>query len=242
MVTTARRQHTRSCRNRHWIQTDDPLDLHGIHDGGINLAIWRRPQDRALTQAATALAQKGDDWRCALAGVEAETLLDSAASLQDLLPRRLRVAHPAACRLLLTDVWRLVRLHHEVTKDPRLDLSLARLTVPQCPRFHTDHVGVRLIHTFCGAGTEWLRNEDVDRRALASQHRTDAPPVRNPRFRIQRVEAQSVALLRGSAAPGNSKNGIVHRSPDPMGQPRLMLVVDRAHEETSGHGACPTMR
>ena len=35
-------------------------------------------------------------------------------------------------------------------------MRLVSTSAPMCPRFHTDHVGVRLICTYVGPGTEWL--------------------------------------------------------------------------------------
>ena len=242
MATAAKLRSSRPQSVPHVVEASGPPALTRIHEAGINLAIWQRPVDASLQQATVALTQQGDDWRCALHRVEAHALREHGPLLRNLLPERLRVFAPAACNALLADVSRLVGFYLDATSEPLLDVSLARLTVPQCPRFHTDHVGVRMLHTWCGPGTEWLRNEDVDRRALRARNRTDAPPVRSPRFQVQRVGAFALALLRGSAASGNQSNGIVHRSPNPSGTPRLMLVVDRAHEDDDGHGSCSTAR
>ncbi len=242
MATAAKPRSSRSLSVPHVVVASGPPALTRIHEPGINLAIWQRPVDASLQRAAVALTQNGDDWRCALHRVEARALREHGPALRSLLPERLRVFAPAACNALLADVSRLVGFYLDATGEPLLDVSLARLTVPQCPRFHTDHVGVRMLHTWCGPGTEWLRNKDVDRRALRARNRTDAPPVRTPRFEVQRVGAFALALLRGSAAPGNHGNGIVHRSPDPRGTARLMLVVDRAHEDDAGHDSCSTGR
>ena len=51
----------------------------------------------------------------------------------------------------------------DLTAAERLGVRLARLDEPMCPRFHVDHVGVRLLTTYCGVGAEWLPPDQVDR-------------------------------------------------------------------------------
>ncbi len=50
----------------------------------------------------------------------------------------------------------------------RVGLRLRVLDKAMCPRFHVDHVPVRLITTYAGVGSEWLAEGAMDRRQLGS--------------------------------------------------------------------------
>jgi hypothetical protein len=75
-----------------------------------------------------------------------------------------------------------------------------------CPKFHCDHLHVRLIATYHGPTTEYVRTEDP-------QTVQTAPPG-------------TLVLLKGRRHPTFS-DSVHHRSPDvPAGQRRLCLVLD----------------
>ncbi|WP_409523202.1 DUF1826 domain-containing protein [Nitrincola sp. MINF-07-Sa-05] len=105
---------------------------------------------------------------------------------------------------------------------------LARLDRAMCPRFHVDRVGVRMITTFCGSGTEWVMNEDADRSLLASAASDDpASGFLRPGSAIQQLPTGYVALFKGELYTGNEGRGIIHRSPVPApDEKRLVLTLD----------------
>jgi len=105
---------------------------------------------------------------------------------------------------------------------------MARLDRAMCPRFHVDRVGVRMITTFCGSGTEWIMNEDADRRLLATIASDDpASGFLRPGAAIQQLPTGYVALFKGELYSGNEGKGIIHRSPVPApGEKRLVLTLD----------------
>ena len=96
-------------------------------------------------------------------------------------------------------------------------------------RFHVDRVGVRMLVTYTGPGTQWLPHEHVDRRWLGSAGQ-DRPDEENGLMKsgaeVQQVNPFDVVLLKGEAWPGAERFGAVHRSPDPLGEPRVLLRVD----------------
>jgi len=196
-------------------------DLVGIHDKGRNLVYWPRPLDPTTIAAATRLAEcVGEDWRTTAC------LADGDSKLSSLLPADVVRVEPGAAATVLADIAFLVATFRMAHPNAHAEAALAVLRRPQCPRFHTDFVGVRLLHTWCGPGTEWIANDEVDRVMLRRMDRGDTPPVLGRRFVTRSVPPFAVALLRGDASPGNSGNGIVHRSPDPRGTPRLVLTID----------------
>ena len=86
-----------------------------------------------------------------------------------------------------------------------------------CPRFHVDNVPLRLLTTYAGPGSEWLREDQSPRRELL----TSLPPVDN----IQHLSVGEVAVLKGEKWQGNEGAGLVHRSPSGQ-QGRLLLSLD----------------
>lgn len=100
-----------------------------------------------------------------------------------------------------------------------------------CPRFHVDRSGIRLLCTYRGSGTEWLRESDVDRTKLGFQSAgmsdETSGVILNPDA-IQALETYTIALIKGSAWEDNAQRGLVHRSPTPAVQqsPRVLLALD----------------
>lgn len=220
-------------------QSDQVTELAGIHDPDVQMAIWHRPADPVLHRfAANVLATRPLQQ---VLEVEVATL-DSF----DPLPASPHAIDPVAAELFAADVRWLAGMFAELVGASRLGVRLLRLEQAMCPRFHTDFVGVRLLTTYCGTGTEWLEHHDVDRRFLG--HRSmDVPDDRSGLLRqgaaVQVVPEFAVALLKGEAWPGNHERGLVHRSPALRYTPRVLLsldVLDQAHGhhgfDPSGHG------
>ncbi|KAF0862052.1 DUF1826 domain-containing protein [Pseudomonas sp. LD120] len=104
----------------------------------------------------------------------------------------------------------------------RVGLRLRVLDKAMCPRFHVDHVPVRLITTYAGIGSQWLREGVMDRRRLGQ---AGAEP-RDPGL-IQQIGSGEVALFKGEKWHGNEGFGLIHRSPQPAaGDRRLILTLD----------------
>jgi hypothetical protein len=107
----------------------------------------------------------------------------------------------------------------------KFQVTLARPADQMCPLFHVDQVSLRLIVTLHGPGTEWLANEDVNRKRLAkgSNHR-----VIQDQALIQQLKTFQVGLLKGEEYPGNHGRGLVHRSPPlaPADKPRWFFRLD----------------
>jgi hypothetical protein len=101
-------------------------------------------------------------------------------------------------------------------------LRLRALDKAMCPRFHVDHVPMRLITTYAGVGSQWLKEDAIDRQRLGE---VGAEP-QDPRF-IEQIECGDVALLKGERWRGNEGHGLVHRSPQLAGnERRLILTLD----------------
>jgi hypothetical protein len=104
----------------------------------------------------------------------------------------------------------------------RIGLRLRALDKAMCPRFHVDHVPLRLITSYAGVGSQWLREGVMARRRLGD-------PAAEPEDEvlIERAEAGHVLLAKGEKWIGNEGGGLIHRSPQPpQGERRLLLTLD----------------
>jgi hypothetical protein len=216
---------------------DAVADFATLHEAATQLVVWRR----ALPQSVQRFARE------LLAANELESLHEVAvADLAQFEPlaagdapvEGIRAADPAGAAAFTADVRSLATMFADLTGAVRLGIRLLRLAAPMCPRFHTDFVGVRLLTTYCGTGTEWLDESHVDRRWLG--HRSDGVPdhksgLLRPGAVIQRVAEGAVALLKGEAWPGNRERGAVHRSPAGRGA-RILLSIDVLDQDTGFDG------
>jgi hypothetical protein len=121
----------------------------------------------------------------------------------------------------------VVELFADLFGSERLGLRLGTLDAPMCPRFHVDRVGVRLLCTYVGAGTEYLEDAEVRREGLgvAAPGGSVTEGAARPSAVVRQVAPFSVVLLKGEAWPDNEGRGAVHRSPPGDGR-RLLLSVD----------------
>ena len=217
-----------SCCHR----TDEVAGLAGVVADLVQIAIWQRPVEPALRNFA----------RSVLAADELEQVLEvevEALATFDPLPASAHAADPDSARAFAADVRWLAGMFAELTGASRLGVRLVRLQKPMCPRFHTDFVGLRLLTTYCGVGTEWLEHEQVDRDFLG--HRSmDVPDARSGLLRpgavVQQLPEFAVGLLKGDAWPGNHGRGIVHRSPAARGEARILLSLDVIGQAGGHHG------
>ena len=194
---------------------DTPLALSDILEDGVNLAVWER-------QLPLHIAEFG-----ALLVALDEPLADARVielSNEDAVPSLHGLA--SSCRDLegyegfIADVSWLVSAFACLLGAKRIGVRLRLLDKAMCPRFHVDHVPVRLITTYAGIGSQWLREGVMDRRQLGQ-------PDAEPTDRIEQLHCGEVALLKGTQWQGNEGHGLVHRSPAlKADERRLILTLD----------------
>ncbi|AZF13477.1 hypothetical protein C4J93_5327 [Pseudomonas sp. R2-37-08W] len=163
-----------------------PLALSDILEDGVNLALWQRQLPLHIAEFGALIV--GLDEPLAEALVIELDREDSAPNLQGLAPR---------CRDLegydgfIADVSWLVSAFACLLGARRIGVRLRLLDRAMCPRFHVDHVPVRLITTYAGVGSQWLREGVMDRRRLSQ-------PDAEPTERIEQILCGEVALLKGT--------------------------------------------
>ncbi|HEY0183972.1 MAG TPA: DUF1826 domain-containing protein [Rhodopila sp.] len=183
----------------------------------VNLAVWNRDLPDSLSTAALRRFMRAAPFSVVAEGPPAKV----AGMLLDRLPR------PAPPDLML-DVFDLAMVFAALDGDaPAVRARLEALTHDGCTRWHADAVGLRLLCTYRGGGTEWL---PLDGGAAAARAiGRDAAP----RCATQ-IPTGAVAILKGEAyrdprGQANAGGGCIHRSP-PAGRgrrARLLLCIDQ---------------
>ena len=194
---------------------ETPLALSDILNDGVNLAIWQRQLPLHIAEFGALLV--------ALNEPLAESLVVELVS-EDCVPNLQGLA--SSCHDLegydgfIADVSWLVSAFACLLGAKRIGVRLRLLDKAMCPRFHVDHVPVRLITTYAGIGSQWLREGVMDRRTLGQ---ADAEPTE----RIEQIHCGEVALLKGTKWHGNEGHGLIHRSPAlKTDERRLILTLD----------------
>jgi hypothetical protein len=125
---------------------------------------------------------------------------------------------------LATELSGLVDLFATLTDAQTVGVRMMATMQRECPRFHVDRVGLRLLCTWVGEGTQWLAHEDVVRERLGHQP-GGWGEVKKSRAKVQRMEPFAVGVLKGEGWPGNVGRGAVHRSPAPATR-RVLVSLD----------------
>lgn len=144
--------------------------------------------------AAVAAARVGE-WRARLTAADAddrvaEALADLRIDCPAVAADLAAVARDFLSQFLLPDAQLRVEVHDKAG----------------CPKFHCDNVPTRLVATYHGPGTEYVR--------------VDTPEM------IERAPTGALVFLKGHKHPTHA-DGVHHRSPAPApGERRLVVVLD----------------
>ena len=187
-----------------------------LHDG-VNLAVWQRRLPAQIADFAEALLAQNEPLAQSIT-LELSRV-DSEPNLTGLVAQYADLPGQAA---FLADVTWLVRAYACLLDARRIGLRLRALDKAMCPRFHVDHVPLRLITSYAGVGSEWLEEGAMPRSKLGQ-------PGAEPQDEalIQHLDAGHVALAKGEKWHGNEGRGLIHRSPQPpAGERRLLLTLD----------------
>jgi hypothetical protein len=101
-----------------------------------------------------------------------------------------------------TELAGLVELFITLTDAKAVGLRMTATDRATCPRFHSDQVGLRMLCSWVGEGTEWLDEGEV-----------------------RQLPSFAVGVLKGDLWPGNEGRGVRHRSPQPAGR-RVFVSLD----------------
>ena len=184
---------------------------------GVNLAVWQRRLPVQIEDFAQALLAQGLPLAESIVLELADS--DSPPDLSGLVGQYSDLPGQQA---FLADIAWLVSAFACLLDTKRIGLRLRILDKAMCPRFHVDHVPVRLITSYAGIGTQWLGEGAMPRRRLGEPA---AEPV--DAALIEGAETGHVLLAKGEKWIGNEGCGLIHRSPQPQpGERRLLLTLD----------------
>jgi len=202
-------------RTRYQHQGSTPETLTKILQDDTNLAVWQRQLPLHISDFAQLLLSLNEPLAESLClelpKEDAEPDLTGLASgFRDL----------EGYEGFVADLKWLVSAFACLLGAKRIGLRLRVLDKAMCPRFHVDHVPVRLITTYAGVGSQWLKEGTMDRQQLGQANA-------EPQAQIQQLNSGDVALLKGEKWHGNEGFGLIHRSPQPAtGERRLILTLD----------------
>ncbi|MDU8606152.1 DUF1826 domain-containing protein [Pseudomonas syringae group sp. 247E2] len=194
-----------------------PEVLSEILQDDVNLAVWQRQLPAHIEDFGALLLSMGEplaeSMPLQVRGGEVEPDLTTLArGYSDL----------QGYQGFIADVSWLVSAYACLLGVECVGLRLRVLDKAMCPRFHVDHVPVRLITTYGGVGSQWLHEDVMDRKQLG---RLDAEPTNAAD--IQQINSGEVALLKGERWHGNEGFGLIHRSPQLLrNERRLILTLD----------------
>ena len=159
----------------------------------VNLAVWQRTLHADVQNCAAQLAS-----RPAFALQRQSSIAELPLLLQYAVPEM--PGSVALCQ----DICLQAQMLGCLMDTEHIGVRLKALHGAMCPRFHTDHVALRLLVTYAGPATQWRAGPDDDDITGA-------------------LQAGDSAVLKGSAWPAAS--AVWHRSP-PGATPRLLLTLD----------------
>jgi hypothetical protein len=161
----------------------------------------------------------------------ADGLLGGAVlSGRDGLPKDLLPAVPKRLApwrgALMRDLARALAFYREHALDlaeVRVRLEIERRD--RCRLFHTDRIGLRLLSTYLGPGTEWVPEIALDRAALGSGDNSKIAPRPEE---VRHLHPFWVGLFKGDLHPDCRGRGSVHRSPpiERRRGVRILLTID----------------
>lgn len=179
----------------------------------VNLVIWERPPQPAWQSFVQAFSDEAGE-------LERFVTLSHSDSALEVLPRW--ASDLEGVNAWVRDVDELLEMYHCLFEPVAVGLRLHVLRGTMCPRFHVDRVPVRLLCTYRGVGTEWLPESAVTRPGEEGP----LPVQQIAPEQIRQLATGDVALLKGEAWAGNEGRGLVHRSPAPADEPRLVIGID----------------
>ena len=199
-------EHTETLAPGQAVLGDDPLIMTQIFRPENNLVVWQRSLSTQLLDEIKETITQKPNWQMVLKTSQDEALEELADALSDW-----RCAQELSC-----DITQLIEMYSVLFDAKRVGVRLTVLESTMCPRFHVDRVGCRLVTTYYGQATQWIKGKD------AVQVTQDYPNAL-----IEQMNTGDVALLKGTYWEGNEQHGIVHRSPPATEQSlRLLLTID----------------
>ena len=186
-----------------WQRVTELADLAEIFDPAVQVCSWQRTIDPAIERYLAGLQKSAESQVI-------ETLVPGDQPGLDALPEA------PGRTALIEDLALLGEVVSELMDCQAVGLRLTRIGHAMCPGWHVDRVGIRLVCTYQGPGTQWLDDQDLDRSDLIAAEKSGDP--------VQAIPGE-IVLLKGALWQGNAAFGAIHRSPEPDATTALRTLV-----------------
>ena len=197
---------------KNWVTDTSPEVLKNIHQNDINISIYNRDIS-LLENEINKLIQLDLD-------------INIHGSIINILNEIKNLIDPSQYNLILQDISTLLNIFQEISNSKNLRLLLATIDNNMCRKFHMDNNDLRLLCTYSGPGTLWLKENNLNRIALESRQGNESIIIN--KTNIDQAETGSVIILKGAKYSEEASHGVVHRSPtiEENGGKRLLLRID----------------
>jgi len=194
-----------------WRAVSELADLVEIFDPDVQVCVWQRAVDASIAAYLSGLERAGTLQAIETLSAEDPPRLARLPAGPDSVP---------GLAALIDDLAFLREITCELLGCPAVGLRFARVDHAMCPGWHIDRVGLRLICTYEGPGTQWLADQGLDRSKPGLTRMADGVHIR--------AGAGDVVLLKGALWQGNERFGAVHRSPEipPDAGARTLVTLD----------------
>ncbi len=186
-----------------WQRVTELADLADIFDPAVQVCSWQRTIDPAIERYLAGLQKSAESQVI-------ETLVPGDQPGLDALPEA------PGRTALIEDLALLGEVVSELMDCQAVGLRLTRIGHAMCPGWHVDRVGIRLVCTYQGPGTQWLDDQDLDRSDLVAADKSGDP--------VEAIPGE-IVLLKGALWQGNAAFGAIHRSPEPDATTALRTLV-----------------
>ncbi len=216
MSTLARRFRGAGEPAESFVLTDSAQGLSQIRDSETDVAIWRRRMDPAIQEALDAFVADYPAFNVR------GRISRHSPDLSEFLTH---FNHAGLAEPLEAQLEALIDQFALLTDAPEFEARLELTHKQNCPKFHVDHVHLRLLSTLAGPGTEWVSREDVREIRRKSSCRDH---LHAPAHKVRWADRGDVVVLKGRlASPTRSRDDwSLHRSPQlKPGEARLVFKL-----------------
>lgn len=221
---------TQTTARHHVAQAKNVRDAEAIFHAGVDIALIKRDYPRIVKLEFETLNRKlRGEYRGFI--TRTNTMGPLAEFVQPFCESRI------TAQIVLGEIVGVIHDFMDLTGQMAVQIVLGQITGDHCRLFHCDKNHLRLLCTYTGKGTEWLRNEDVHRDGLGTG--TNAGHIDGRP--IQQLRPYDIAIIKGDSYPENEGSGLVHRSPPMLAgdEPRIFLALDsigrKVSVETKNH-------
>lgn len=128
--------------------------------------------------------------------------------------------------MLQWDMKKLFETYDQLFQKPTYEISFQIINKDTCIKYHVDHIDMRMICTYAGPPTQWVKESETARQWLAA----DLPVYRANQLITKNsipysLKNGDVGFMKGEKYPENAGKGIVHRAPLLSGRNRLVFCV-----------------